>query len=350
MRTVGARHRGANILPAMLGLPARARAPAASSARHALAFPLATSALIATVASAAAVLATALSAASALTPSPASAALPATPTPRQVERFWTPRRMAGARPLEMAVGKDGRGAVHLGSRAASARASYSVVEAPEVPPYASNGRLFVIQGGKEGFCSATAIDSPSRSLVLTAGHCVNTGPRPDSRAAWSSYLEFVPGFNLGAAPFGTFVLTGTPRALPGWTREGNPDFDLGAFLTEPNAEGVALADAVGGGATIVTDLPHAQRYETFGYPGATERMRACVSGFAGLDPVTVGLAGPSTVSVRCNWTPGASGGGWLIDGGEEIDGLNSYLNKGEKQRTYGPYFSAETIGRLVAGL
>ena len=340
----------------MLGLPARARARTASPARPALAFPLGTSARRALAAlpatsalTVAAVLATALGAALALTPAPASAARPAYPTPRQVERFWTPQRMAATRPLEMTVGKSGRGAVHLGPLAATAQASYSVVETPEAPPYASNGRLFVIQGGKEGFCSATAIDSPSRGLVLTAGHCVNTGPRPGSRAAWSSYLEFVPGFNLGAAPFGTFVLTGTPRALPGWTREGNPDFDLGAFLTEPNAEGVALADEVGG-ATIVTDLPHAQRYETFGYPGATERMRACVSGFAGLDPVTVGLAGPSTVSVRCNWTPGASGGGWLIDGGEEIDGLNSYLNKGEKQRTYGPYFSAETVGRLVAGL
>jgi hypothetical protein len=272
------------------------------------------------------------------------------PTPRQVERFWTPQRMAAAHPLEVIIGGDGRSSVHLGPRPTTTHAGYSVIETPEAPPYAWNGRLYVIQGGKEGFCSATAIDSLSRSLVLTAGHCVNTGPRPKGGAVWSTYLEFVPGFNLGAAPYGTFVLAGRPRALPRWTREGNPDFDIGAFLTEPNADGVALADAVGGGATIATDLPHAQRYETFGYPGATERMRTCVSGFAGLDPVTAGLAGPTTVSVRCGWTPGASGGGWLIDGGEEIDGLNSYLDQGEKQRTYGPYFSAETVGRLVAGL
>jgi hypothetical protein len=209
----------------------------------------------------------------------------------------------------------------------------------------------VIQGGAEGFCSATAIDSPSRRLVLTAGHCVNSGSSPKGHpATWSSYLEFVPGFNLGAAPYGTFVLSGRPRALPGWIREGNPDYDIGAFLTEPTAAGEALADAVGGGAEIVTDLPHAQRYETFGYPGATERMRTCVSGFAGLDPVTAGLAGPTTISVRCGWAPGASGGGWLIDGGEGIDGLTSYLSGDAKRRTYGPYFSAETVGRLVAGL
>ncbi|HEY2478470.1 MAG TPA: hypothetical protein VGI17_07050 [Solirubrobacterales bacterium] len=282
----------------------------------------------------------------------AASALPH-PTPRQVERFWTPRRMAAARPLEMTIGRDGRAAVHFGPRHRAAHASYSLVETPEAAPYAWNGRLYVMRGGKEGFCSATAIDSASRRLVLTAGHCVNSGPRDSGRhpALWSSYLEFVPGFNLGAAPYGTFALSGKPRALPQWTRDANPDFDLGAFLTEPNAEGVALADAVGGGAEIVTDLPHKQRYETFGYPGATdEQMRTCVSGFAGHDPVTEGLPGPSTVAVRCDWAPGASGGGWMIDGGREIDGLNSYITDDGGPLTFGPYFSATTVGRLVADL
>jgi hypothetical protein len=269
---------------------------------------------------------------------------------RQVERFWTPARMAAARPLEMTVGRSGHADVHLGRRPPVATASYSLVPTPETPPFAWNGRLFVVQNGEEGFCSATAIDSPSRRLVLTAGHCVNTGPEGGKPGKWSTELEFVPGFNLGAAPYGTFALEGTPRALPGWTAEGNPDFDLGAFLVAPNAEGVPLAEAAGGGATIVTDLGRAQRFETFGYPGVTERMRLCVSGSAGQDPVTFGLAGPSTVGIHCRWAPGASGGGWLIDGGQEIDGLNAYIEISAKHRTFGPYFSSSTVGRLVAGL
>ncbi len=279
-----------------------------------------------------------------------AAATAAQPTPRQVERFWTPRRMAAARPLEMTVGRQGRADVHLGRRPLAATASYSLVPTPEAPPYAWNGRLYVVQRGEEGFCSATAINSLSRSLVLTAGHCVNTGPKKGKPGKWSSYLEFVPGFNLGAAPFGTFVLSGQPRALPGWVKEGNPDFDLGAFLTEPNAEGVPLAEAVGGGATIVYGLGRKHPFQTFGYPGGTERMRTCESGFAGEDPVTFGLAGPSTVSIRCRWAPGASGGGWMIEGGTEIDGINTYLRVNEKRRTFGPYFAAETVGRLVEGL
>jgi hypothetical protein len=281
-------------------------------------------------------------------PSSATASPPAgRPTPRQIERFWTPARMAAARPLELTVRRDGRADVHLGPRSA---AGDSVVETPEAPPYAWNGRLYVRQAGKEGFCSATAIDSPSRRLVLTAGHCVNSGPKDGKPGVWSTYLEFVPGFDLGVAPYGTFALSGRPRALPGWTKEGNPDFDLGAFLTEPNAEGAMPADAVGGGATIVTDLDRHRRFETFGYPGGSGRMHTCASGFAGEDPATASLPGPSTVGVRCRWAPGASGGGWLIDGGREIDGINSYFDVGERRRTFGPYFSAATVGRLVAGL
>ncbi len=270
--------------------------------------------------------------------------------PRQVERFWTPRRMADARPLEMTVGRDGRADVHLGERPTAARASYSLVETPEVAPYAWNGRLFVVLEGKEGFCSATAIETASRRLVLTAGHCVNSGPKEGHAGTWATDLEFVPGFNLGVAPYGTFVLSGRPRAPRHWVKEGNPDFDLGAFLTEPNAEGVALDDAVGGGARIVTDQSRHQRYETFAYPGGTERMRTCVSGYAGEDPVTAGLIGPSTIGVRCNWAPGSSGGGWLIEGGHEIAGISTYVRVDEKKMTFGPYFSASTVGKLVAGL
>lgn len=284
------------------------------------------------------------------TAGPAAAAWPSSPTPRQVEAFWTPQRMAAARPLELTVDGAGRTNLHHGPLPRAARASYSVVETPEALPYAWNGRLFVIQDGEEGSCSATAIDSPSRSLVLTAGHCVNTGPRKNRPSAWSSYLEFVPGYNLGAAPYGAFVLSGRPRALPGWTREGNPGFDLGAFLVAPNAEGVGLEDALGGAARIVTDLSRKQRFEAFGYPGGTERMRTCVSGYAGQDPATITLPGPATIGIRCRWAPGASGGGWLIEGGTAIDGMTTYLHTEEKSLSFGPYFSAVTVGKLVEGL
>ena len=48
--------------------------------------------------------------------------------------------------------------------------------------------------------------------------------------------------------------------------------------------------------------------------------------------------------------PGASGGGWLIDDGTEINGLTSYGRNSDKTHTFGPYFSKRTVGSLVAGL
>ena len=89
--------------------------------------------------------------------------------------------------------------------------------------------------------------------------------------------------------------------------------------------GLNVADAVGGGATIALDLPRNQRFETFGYPGNVSRMQGCNSTYRGDDRLSYPFPGPPTLGIGCHWAPGASGGGWLIDGGTQINGLNSYL-------------------------
>src|SRR5262249_44772367 len=143
-----------------------------------------------------------------------------------------------------------------------------------------------------------AINTPTRQLVLTAGHCVNSGPdlRTGRRGIWSQYLEFVPAYTAGSAPFGAFVAQrGKVFAPFAWTRQGNPDFDMGAFLTRPNAEGVDVADAVGGGATVATDLSRRQQFQTFGYPGESRRMQGCNSRYVGDDALTYPFPGPPTL-------------------------------------------------------
>jgi hypothetical protein len=268
---------------------------------------------------------------------------PATAAPGEaarVRQFWTPARMRSATPL-------GESPAPL-----SATASFAPVREPTVAPNTVNGRLFVRQAGHLGYCSATAINSPSRRLVLTAGHCVNTGPvTRNGRSFWSTYLEFVPAYTNGVAPFGAFVAhRNKALALSEWVKEGNFDFDIGAVVTSPNSEGVKVADAVGGGATIATDLSRHQDFETFGYPGKTRAMQGCASPYVGDDSLTYPLPGPPTIAIRCRWAPGASGGGWLIDGGTMIDGLTSYGKQHDLHHTFGPYFSSQNVGRLTAGL
>jgi hypothetical protein len=270
----------------------------------------------------------------------------------RVARYWTPARMRAARPLDLVVDRHGRAELRPGPpEAPTAAASFVRITTPEVPPFSVNGRIFVKQGKLAGFCSGTAINSPTRQLVLTAGHCVNSGPGKGTSAVWSQFLEFVPAYSGDVAPFGAFVARRSKVFAPKqWTRHGNPDFDMGAFLTHPNAEGLNVADAVGGGATIVTDLSRQQQFQTFGYPGETKRMQGCTSPYIGDDALTYRFPGPPTMGIRCHWTPGASGGGWLIAEGTQIDGINSYLHLDNKSRTYGPYFSQETVGKLVRGL
>jgi len=224
------------------------------------------------------------------------------------------------------------------------------VQTPTEPPYSVNGRLFFRVGKRHGFCSGTAIDSPSRRLVLTAGHCLTAGGELGGHG-WYRDLLFVPAYSGDKRPFGAFpARPGKLFAPPQWTNHGNRDFDVGAFLTYPNKRGVALADAVGGGAAIALDRPRRQEYMTFGYPHKSRWMKTCTSGYFDDDRYTFRFPGPPTLSVTCQWVPGASGGGWLIEDGTEIDGLTSYGIQGVLGTTYGPYFSRETVGKLVAGL
>jgi hypothetical protein len=270
----------------------------------------------------------------------------------RVARYWTPARMRGARPLDLVVGAGGDAKLRAGAPAETgARASFLAISTPEIPPYSFNGRIFIRRGDLAGYCSGTAINSPTRQLVLTAGHCVNSGREDGKASVWSNYLEFVPAFNGGVAPFGAFVARRQKILAPTqWTKRGNPDYDMGAFLTFPNSEGLNLADAVGGGATVVTDLSRHQTFRTFGYPGKATRMQGCTSPYIGDDLLSNPLPGPPTLGIRCHWAPGASGGGWLIGDGTQIDGINTYLHLNNKSRTFGPYFSAETVGKLVRGL
>jgi hypothetical protein len=274
-------------------------------------------------------------------PQPAASASQAQSEAARVARYWTPERMRSTPPLD--------GGSVSGNEAS---ASFASVLDATIPPYSVNGRIFIRRGGRRGYCSGTAINSPSRQLVLTAGHCVNSGPLERSRRTiWSRFMQFVPAYRNGVAPFGAFVARrGKIFAHKQWTKLGNPDFDVGAFLTFPNAAEQNVADAVGGGATIALDRSRSQVFQTFGYPATVRTLQQCSSPYVGDDSLTYPFPGPPTIAIRCRWTPGASGGAWLIEEGATINGLNSYGHRGDRRHTFSPYFSSANVGVLVAGL
>ncbi len=254
--------------------------------------------------------------------------------------------MRSARPLD-AIGHRPDGVALPGELAS---ASFASVPDVTQPPFSAVGRVFLKVGGYAGFCSGTAIDSASRQLVLTAGHCLYSFLPGHRLPTPARYFDFVPAYSNGQAPFGEFI--GRRGYLPRpWLRSLNENFDMAAVLTEPNAAGQNVADAVGGGIPIAIDRPRDQQYQVLGYPGANrKRMQECDASFSGDDRLTYPLGGPPSLGVGCYMGEGASGGPWLIKGGTEVGGITTYGHIKNFTHTFGPYFSSRNAGALVRGL
>jgi hypothetical protein len=207
----------------------------------------------------------------------------------------------------------------------------------------TNGKVLGVDPERGPYsCSGTALNTPSDSIVLTAGHCVVEGGRVGEE------LSFVPSYDHGERPFGTFAVEAT-YVMPQWRRGENADFDVAALRVAPNALG-ELTDVVGArgytyGRSRFSDL------EIFGYPAAAaggEELRDCSARGLGSDPLTNRFPGPPTLPARCEMAAGSSGGAWLVDG-EYVDGVTSYGYAGRPTRLYSSYFGT-AVGQFLVHL
>ncbi len=254
-------------------------------------------------------------------------------------RYWTAERMANARPLS---------AVRADSGPALKRApqpppfeSFQVPD-PTVAPLPTHGKVFGLLPGFGGYsCSATVVSTASRSVVMTAGHCVYD---PRTRVA-AKRLTFVPAYADGARPFGRWTAS-TARSTQEWIRRENFDFDYATLTMRPL--GGALIEDVVGGRPLATDTPREQIYNAYGYPvnfADTELMWACRGGYAGDDPRPI-PGGPAPIGMGCNMKQGASGGGWVNDLGQLVS-VTSFGYPRRRGFLYGPYLTSKAA-RLVA--
>lgn len=82
-------------------------------------------------------------------------------------------------------------------------------------PFRTAGKLyFRTTSGRTSWCSASVI---SRRIVVTAGHCVHRGN--NNVNGWYTNFTFVPGYDNGVAPLGTWTATRAITTL-GWYRSG----------------------------------------------------------------------------------------------------------------------------------
>ncbi len=204
----------------------------------------------------------------------------------------------------------------------------------------TNGRILGVDPHTGPYsCSGTALNTPSHSIVLTAGHCVI------ERGSESRHIVFVPAYDHGSRPFGTFVADAV-YVMPQWRRRENPDFDVAALKVEPDEFG-ALTDVVGarGFATAKSRLA---AFQIFGYPAAWargEELRSCRAHGLGFDRLTDRFGGPPTMPASCNMAAGSSGGAWIFDG-EYVSGVTSYSYQGRPTQLFSPYFGPAVGGFL----
>lgn len=206
------------------------------------------------------------------------------------------------------------------------------------PGNRSVGRLFITSAATgTSRCSATVVDAPNQSTVITAGHCLNSATDGPTVSA-----IFVPGYYDGVEPFGRWNAKQFIQA-PQWAAGFNRRYDYGFVVIARNGRR-AVEDAVGG-LPIAFNQPRAQGYKILGLPGEPtppydgSKLFACDTVFAG-DSVSDGNAGPPRMRAGCDFGIGASGGPWL-NGATTVVSVSSTKLANPPNTLTGPYLDGD---------
>ncbi|MFE0192354.1 trypsin-like serine peptidase [Streptomyces sp. NPDC058989] len=228
---------------------------------------------------------------------------------REAERYWTPERIRAAVPVEDAASAPA-------APDERRKRSLRVPSAPAGQGVATVG-VFLLRAGDgsataDQFCTANSVTSPTKSLVITAAHCLK-GDKPYRSVA------FVPGYRAGATkpgrpgemPYGIFPMLPGQVWIDGRYLQSKPDDDVDFALLRvgPNAQGQLLEDATGRGNEL-TAVPAAQlardNVTVVGYPGGQKTPLQCTNS-------TKAFQG-RFLEIECaGFRSGVSGGPFLTD-------------------------------------
>ena len=264
---------------------------------------------------------------------------------------WTPEAMRAAVPLDRLLPSvDATRVTHDVRRAAPQVVEPTASLLDDVLPMAfpegggewtgggavesTAGRVFFTYGGRQASCSGNAVTSGNKSVVMTAGHCVKLD------GAWHTDWVFVPAYDNGNAPYGTWTARVT-LATPQWEASEDINYDVGAAVVNP-LDGQSLTDVVGGQG-VAFNQPKIQDMYAFGWPAADPydgtRMIYC-SGRTFNALISDGIG------MTCDMTGGSSGGPWFQEFDEATGtgiqtSVNSYKINFIPTWMFGPYFGAD---------
>jgi len=267
----------------------------------------------------------------------------------RIVAYWTPQRMRNAIPADRLVADRDK---------SSATGRVAVGAATTVKPQArpgggggagtgeyytgggavvaTTGKVFFTEGGLNYVCSGSSTASTNHDVVLTAGHCVNEGP-----GAYVTNFAFVPAYDDGARPFGTF----TARLLvttSDWKNSGDFNYDVGFAVMNPVGS-KDLTDTVGS-QPIAFNQARGQTMYSFGYPQASPYDGSDIAWCFGT-VIKDTFGGSDDQGLNCNMTGGSSGGPWFVGYNtpdQALNSVNSFKYRGGQFKSYmwGPYFGS----------
>jgi V8-like Glu-specific endopeptidase len=236
--------------------------------------------------------------------------------------YWTTDRMAHALPGDLLAPKPTAATGHAVPRTgapgsvapsaaakplkapAAAHAKPGGVSTLAVSASATVGRAFFHNqtDGLDYSCSASALNSGSKELVLTAGHCVHGG----AGGTWHSNWVFVPLYNYGSQPYGQWSAKYF-TTFNSWISSSDLDRDVGMVTVYPNGSG-ALVNVVGGNG-LAWNWGFYNAITILGYPAQAPYDGGWQQYCQG---TTTRFGSEYKVALQCGFTGGSSGGPWLL--------------------------------------
>lgn len=161
------------------------------------------------------------------------------------------------------------------------------------------GALFFHSLGNDHFCTASAVDSPGRNMIITAAHCLHGG----KNGGYYDDLVFVPGYHDGDAPYGVWKVT-EKLVDSRWAAHSDPDLDFGFAIVAP-LHGRNIADVLGAN-PLGVNLGFRNVVRVTGYPMNSDEPITCENATTQEDTYQMRFACKGYYS-------GTSGSPWLAD-------------------------------------
>ena len=247
----------------------------------------------------------------------------------RIVEYWTPARMAHAKPRDFVKtdrgfapaakgGKRGGGGDSGGESGGGAGTVTGASWNDGGDVLEGTGKVYFTMAGVDYTCSGAVVQDPRTdySLVLTAGHCAYDETSGAPAARWM----FIPGYDTAPTSKCDATTYGCWTAAALVAHAGYAG--AGSFNTKAIKHDWAFAVVGGGGLGgntqldvavgdfgIAFDAPNAARY-AFGYPAQGKYGGGDLVYCAG-DVISDSGTGGATWGLACDMTPGSSGGPWF---------------------------------------